>query len=70
MNEQAEILTEKLAKLSKNKKEIDMFKYNALCALDIICGIIYFFYKKHRYLINLVKQLRNCYGRKCKCSGR
>ena len=40
MNEQAEILTDKLANLSKKNKEIDMFKYNALCALDIICGII------------------------------
>jgi cytochrome P450 family 4 subfamily V len=37
MNEQSEILIDVLTQLSKEKKEIDIFKRIALCALDIIC---------------------------------
>lgn len=40
MNEQAEILVEVLTKLSKEKKEINIFNKIGLCALDIICGIV------------------------------
>jgi len=40
MNEQAEILVDEMAKMSTKQKEINAFKTIALCALDIICGMM------------------------------
>lgn len=36
MNEQAEILTENLAKMVRSGEEIDIFKKLQLCTLDVI----------------------------------
>ena len=38
MNEQSEILIERLKRLTQTEKEIEISKQLALCALDIICG--------------------------------
>jgi cytochrome P450 family 4 subfamily V len=38
MNEQAEILIEKLSESAKNEKETNIFTYLGNCTLDIICG--------------------------------
>lgn len=69
MNEQADILVEKLTKLIAKGKPIDMFKILQLCTLDVMSGKMRFRKTLHfSRFCNQNLSNRNCHGSKCECS--